>query len=77
MDTLQHNRQQRQEQYNKMSSWLDYAMGIIILGGGLFIFFHKQLGVDFEFKEPVIANVFGGLCVIYGLWRFYRGYNKR
>jgi hypothetical protein len=77
MDTIEQNRQQRQQQYNKMRSWMDYAMGVLILAGGAFIFFHKKLGVDFEFKEPLIANIFGGVCLVYGLWRLYRGYNKR
>ena len=76
MSNLDQNREQRHQQYNKMRSWFDYAMGAIILIGGLLIFFHKYFFKDFEFQEPLIANVFGGLCLLYGFWRIYRGYNK-
>jgi hypothetical protein len=77
MSTLEQNREHRHREYDKMRSWFDYAMGAIILAGGVFIFTYKKFGFEFEFKEPVIANIFGGLCIVYGLWRFYRGYNKR
>lgn len=76
MSTLEENRQKRHQQYNKSHSLLDYAMGAVILIGGMVILFHKKLLPEAEFKEPM-STIFGYLCLIYGGWRLYRGYKKR
>lgn len=50
---------------------IDYARGILFLALGIIIFFRQSLG-DARY-------IFGGLFVVYGIWRFYSTYrrNKR
>ncbi|HET9055710.1 MAG TPA: hypothetical protein VFN30_02565 [Chitinophagaceae bacterium] len=73
MDTLDKNRERRHQQYNKMRSWLDYAMGSIILAVGLLIFLGNYIGIVVGFPDPIMTKIFGGLCLLYGGWRIYRG----
>ncbi|MBI2729447.1 MAG: hypothetical protein HYX40_01610 [Sphingobacteriales bacterium] len=70
------SRERRVQQQGRMQAILDYTVGIIAILAGLFIFFYKKFPVDFEFREPVIANVFAAISIVYGAWRIYRGVNK-
>ncbi|MBI3717249.1 MAG: hypothetical protein HY252_01450 [Sphingobacteriales bacterium] len=70
------SRDRRQHQQGKMQAILDYTVGVATILLGLFIFFIKKFPVEFEFKEPAIANTFAGLSILYGAWRIYRGIKK-
>ncbi|MDB5231455.1 MAG: hypothetical protein JWN76_2260 [Chitinophagaceae bacterium] len=60
-----------------MRTVYDMGMGIIILGVGLVLFFGKKMGIQkIEEMDPLMRNLFGGLCVIYGGFRLYRGIKK-
>ncbi|KYP16139.1 hypothetical protein [Flavihumibacter sp. CACIAM 22H1] len=65
----------RRKQYSLMRSILDYGMGALILAFGFFFLFSEKLGFDFE-MEPFFKYFFSGLCIVYGAWRIYRGYQK-
>ncbi len=65
----------RKKQYTLMRSILDYGMGVIILLCGAFFLFSEKLGYRFEL-EPFFRYFFAFLCIIYGGWRIYRGYQK-
>jgi hypothetical protein len=65
----------KQKNYALMRSVLDYGMGILIIGCGLFFLFSEKLGFQFEF-EPLFRYIFAGMCLLYGGWRIYRGYQK-
>ncbi len=58
-----------------MRAIMDYGMGIIIFGFGLFFLFAPKLGVAFE-VEAFYRYFFAGMCLLYGAWRVYRGYKK-
>ncbi len=68
---------ERNKGFVRMRSIMDYGMGILWTAMGLFIFFIKEFDTNFEarFDDPVM-KVFGGICVVYGLFRIYRGYKK-
>jgi hypothetical protein len=58
-----------------MRSINDYTRGAIFILFGIFFLFFKNLHIQgIEYKEwfPYI----GGLFVVYGAWRIYRGYKK-
>ena len=65
----------RRKQYSMMRSILDYGMGGLILLFGFFFLFSEKLGFEFE-MEPIFKYFFSGLCIVYGAWRIYRGYQK-
>ncbi|MBZ5859479.1 hypothetical protein [Flavihumibacter profundi] len=65
----------RRKQYSLMRSILDYGMGGIILLFGFFFLFAEKLGFYFDL-EPLFKYFFSFLCIIYGAWRIYRGYQK-
>ena len=56
-------------------SLLDYGMGAIIMGFGLFFAVADKFGIEFNIT-PAFRYAFVGLCVIYGGFRIYRGYKK-
>ena len=58
-----------------MRSVMDYGMGLIILGLGVFFVAAPGLGIGFT-VEPFFRYFFGIMCIIYGGWRMYRGYKK-
>ena len=70
----------KRRQVAQMKSLMDYGMGLLIFLLGLFFLFRGQLG-DFPLNErlgkpDLLEKIFGGLCVLYGSWRIYRGYKK-
>ncbi|MBL7730153.1 MAG: hypothetical protein JNM88_03170 [Chitinophagaceae bacterium] len=71
----------KKKQIASMRSIKDYAMGLIILLLGLFFFFRSKLGdnpINEKLGEPdMLEKIFGGLCLLYGSWRIYRGYQKK
>lgn len=68
--------ERKEKNYTLMRSVLDYGMGVIILAFGLFFLVASKWGIDFNI-EPVFRNLFGGMCIVYGAWRIYRGYQKK
>ncbi|HSZ85428.1 MAG TPA: hypothetical protein VK787_05320 [Puia sp.] len=63
------------KRYALMRSVMDYGMGAIILGFGVFFFFAPKLGFNFEMSN-LFRYSLSGLFVLYGGWRIYRGYQK-
>jgi hypothetical protein len=56
-------------------SLLDYGMGGMIVGFGLFFAFADRFNIQFTI-EPAFRYAFVGLCLLYGGFRMYRGYKK-
>ena len=60
-----------------MRTVYDLGMGVIIFGVGLLMFVGKKLGIErIAEMDPLMRNLFGGLCVLYGGFRLYRGIKK-
>lgn len=70
----------KRKQISGMRSLLDYGMGIIIMFMGFFFLFRGQLGnvsINERLGKPdTLEKIFGVFCVLYGIWRIYRGYKK-
>ncbi|MBI3137396.1 MAG: hypothetical protein HYZ15_02295 [Sphingobacteriales bacterium] len=70
----------KRKQIAGMKSLMDYGMGLLIGGVGLFFLFRMQLGnipMNIKFGKPdMLEKVFGSFCLLYGTWRIYRGYKK-
>lgn len=67
----------KRKEVSMMRSIMDYGMGILIVIIGLFFLFHDKLKIEFaNFPSSWFDRFFGGLCILYGCWRIYRGYQK-
>ncbi|MES1217886.1 MAG: hypothetical protein ABUT20_20440 [Bacteroidota bacterium] len=67
----------KRKQVSQMRSVMDYGMGVLMLVAGVFFLFHKELNVSFgNDSSTLMDKFFGGLCLLYGCWRIYRGYKK-
>ena len=53
----------------------DFGMGILWTGVGIFLLFHDKLGIKINFDD-LLGRIFGGSCILYGLFRVYRGYKS-
>lgn len=53
------------------------VMGFIIIGLGFVMFYAEKWNLtQITGVEPTIRYIFGGLCLIYGGFRLYRGFKK-
>jgi hypothetical protein len=72
----------KKQQITSMMSIKDYGMGIFILIIGVIFLFRSQFGEKFFLnqqlgKPDLLEKIFGGLCLLYGVWRIWRGYQKK
>ncbi|MBS1916618.1 MAG: hypothetical protein JST87_10070 [Bacteroidetes bacterium] len=65
----------RTKGYILMRAIMDYGMGIMILGFGIFFIIAPKLGYAIRGGD-FFRYFFAVLCIIYGTWRIYRGYKK-
>ncbi|RYY48570.1 MAG: hypothetical protein EOO06_09810 [Chitinophagaceae bacterium] len=68
---------ERNKGYDRMRSIMDYGMGAAWTAMGVFLVFIEKFntGLEERFGDPVM-KIFGGVCIVYGLFRVYRGYKK-
>ena len=63
--------------YIRMRSIMDYGMGTLWTGMGVFLIFIKKFNTGLETRyDDSTLKIFGGICLLYGLFRIYRGYKK-
>lgn len=68
---------ERNKGYVRMKSIMDYGMGLLWMGMGIFLAFINKFNTGLEARyEDYWMKIFGGICIIYGLFRIYRGYKK-
>jgi hypothetical protein len=65
----------RAKRYRLRRSIMDYGMGIVIFCLGIFFLLASRFGVTFGIDDQ-FRYLFAGLCILYGLFRIYRGYKK-
>ncbi len=68
---------EREKGMLRMRSMMDYGMGFLWFGMGVFMMFIKYFntGLEARFDDPVMKG-FGAICLLYGGFRIYRGYKK-
>lgn len=62
--------------YANRRALMDYGMGILYLAAGGFLVLAKSLGSEVEILPEPLSYALGGLLLIYGGFRIYRGYKK-
>lgn len=65
----------RKRSYELRRAILDYGMGVIIFGFGIFFLVAPKLGVTIGI-DNTFRYIFSGLCLLYGGFRVYRGSQK-
>ena len=68
--------QKRAKAYSNRRAIMDFGMGIIYVGLGGFFLLSSTLGYELDFPPAPFSYIFGGLCLLYGGFRIYRGYKK-
>ncbi|MBP6432175.1 MAG: hypothetical protein KA319_10435 [Ferruginibacter sp.] len=59
----------------RMRSISNYVMGVLIIAFGVvFIVKPAVLKNFFAQRDPLLMNIMAGICILYGLFRIYRGY---
>ena len=76
LEEFENNPDEKRKRLFGMRSIMDYGMGILWSAMGVFLLFPDKFSKDFSrFDDPMIKG-FAGICIIYGLFRIYRGYKK-
>jgi hypothetical protein len=65
----------KQRAYINRRAIMDLGMGIIYTGMSVLMFFASKVGLESVFSAP-FNYIFGGLCLLYGGFRIYRGIKK-
>jgi uncharacterized membrane protein len=62
--------------YANRRAIMDLGMGVLWAAMGVFLMLSKRFGVELEFLPSPYTYLFGGLCLLYGGFRIYRGIKK-
>lgn len=54
----------------------DFTMGFLWSAIGLFLLLYRYLGFEPDY-DPLMASIFGGSCLAYGAFRFWRVYKRK
>mgnify|MGYP003456466544 CR=1 FL=1 len=67
----------REKGYIRMRSIMDYGMGALWMGMGIFLIFIKKFNPGLAVNyDSTLLKVFGAVCILYGSFRIYREYKK-
>lgn len=68
--------EKKKRAYANRRSLMDLGMGIIYAFVGGFFALSGFFGINMEFPPKPFSYIFGGLCLLYGGFRIYRGLKK-
>jgi threonine/homoserine/homoserine lactone efflux protein len=67
----------QRDQRSRMLSMMSYVMGTVFVLAGIYFLVYEKFGWNLMGREPSSIDYFiGGLFILYGSWRIYRGYKK-
>ncbi|HYK55372.1 MAG TPA: hypothetical protein VEV15_02770 [Flavisolibacter sp.] len=68
---------EHRKKVTRVRSVMDYIMGAVIILIGVYFLLYETLGFNVFNREPSPLDKFlGGVFILYGIWRIYRGYKK-
>jgi ABC-type arginine/histidine transport system permease subunit len=69
--------QKKQKSYTIMRMTYDLVMAALILGMALVLLLPEKMNLEFFMSiDPVFRYLFGGICLLYGGFRLYRGIKR-
>ncbi|MES2330792.1 MAG: hypothetical protein V4539_14410 [Bacteroidota bacterium] len=71
-------RVKQKKSYNMMRMSYDITISLVILGMAVILLFAEQLHIEqlLDKENDFFRYFFGGLCVLYGGFRLYRGIKR-
>ena len=68
----------RRKSYNLMRMAYDFTIAVLLLGMSVIMLFAEKLGIEqLSGKDnEFFRYFFGGLCLLYGGFRVYRGFQR-
>lgn len=66
----------RTKNHFTMRSVVDFTMGLLYIGVACFMIFAEKFGFEMIDFPKSFRIIFGCICIVYGVWRIYRGYRK-
>jgi hypothetical protein len=74
---LEEYQKEHRRKLARTRSIVDWIMGAILFVGGVFFIVYRFIGIRIMDRKPEdIDFLIGGLFILYGIWRMYRGYKK-
>lgn len=74
---LEEYQNEHRRQLARNRSIVDWIMGAILFLAGVFFIIYRYVGINILDRKPSgIDFLIGGLFILYGIWRMYRGYKK-
>lgn len=67
---------ENEKRYIQRRSIMDYGMGITWMVMGFFLMMPATISPRFAYMEDTLYKWMGGIFILYGLFRIYRGYKK-
>ena len=69
--------ERHKKNYDTMRSVYNITIGIVITGIGVLMFLNEKVGLNLlQQFDPLMIYAFGGLCLLYGIFRLYRGIKR-
>jgi len=69
--------EQQIKRATRMRSLKDTAVGVLWILIGIFFLVYRYFNINlFRTKPSMLDYLIGGLFILYGGWRIYRGYKK-
>ena len=74
-------KERREKSFSSLRSVYNITMAILVLAMAVVMLFGERFGVEALSNfitpiDPVLRYLFGGLCLLYGFFRMYRGIKK-
>lgn len=72
-------REKNRKMIRMSTALLDFGSGLFILAAGVVFVKKDHFGIQQLIDaddDGLLIPLFGGVCILYGLWRFYRAYLK-
>jgi len=74
-------KERREKSFTLLRSVYNITMAILVLAMAVVMLFGERFGIEaldafITPIDPLLRYMFGGLCLLYGLFRLYRGIKK-
>jgi hypothetical protein len=76
LEEFENEQNEKRKPPRSVRSIMNYGMGILWIGMGFFLLFPAKFGYVYKQSDDPLIRFFGGVSVLYGLFRIYRAYKK-